>query len=69
MSCKLFDAALGKENGSPGMVVSMNDDSFSIATGDGSITVYSAQITGQKKQQALAFVQQIELKVGDQFGT
>jgi len=69
MSCKLFDAATGAENGSPGMVVSMNDDSFSIATGDGSITVYSAQITGQKKQPALAFAQQIELKVGDQFGT
>lgn len=66
---KLFDAAPGGKNGSPGMVPKIDQNSFSIATGDGSITVYSAQISGQKKQPAVAFAQQIQLKTGDQFGS
>lgn len=68
-TCKLFDAAAGDLKGLAGVVLEIGDESFTVATGDGSITIFSAQSPGQKKQPAGEFGAAIGLKVGDQFGS
>ncbi len=49
--CKLFDAAPSDQGGEPGSVTTIDDGSFSVATGDGAVTIKSAQPPGQKKHQ------------------
>jgi len=66
-TCKLFDATVGNKTGTPGTVVEIGDDSFTIASADGSIDILSAQPPGQKKQPAAEFVQSVNLQTGDRF--
>lgn len=65
-ACKLFDAAIGDKSGLPGTIVDITQTSFTVATGDGSIDIFSAQIPGQKKLSSADFIQATDLKVGDQ---
>ncbi|MEN8190684.1 MAG: methionyl-tRNA formyltransferase [Thermodesulfobacteriota bacterium] len=67
--CKIFDARKGTEPGKPGAVVSLSDDSFSIATGDGSIRVLVIQPAGSKKLGAAEFAKENGLTTGDTFGS
>lgn len=66
-TCKLFDATVSNKTGTPGTVVDIAADFFTIATADGSIDILSAQPPDQKKQQAAEFIQSVNLQAGDQF--
>lgn len=68
-TCKLFDAAIAEQTGTPGEILAVAETSFTVATGDGSIAIISAQVPGQKKQPAADFAAAIGLKAGDQFGS
>ncbi len=65
-TCKLFDARIGSKTGTPGTVVEIGEDFFTIATADGSIDILSAQPPGQKKLAAADFLNTIKLQVGSQ---
>lgn len=66
---KLFDASPGDQGGDPGTIISIEEDCFSVATGDGSISIMSAQAPGQKKSNAAEFIASLNLAVGDRFGS
>jgi len=62
---KFFDAAISDKNGSPGTIIDIGESSFTVATGDGSVEILSAQIPGQKKQPAADFIKAVGLKLAD----
>ena len=68
-TCKLYDAAIAEHTGTPGEILAVAEASFTVATGDGSIAIISAQVPGQKKQPAAEFAAAIGLNAGDQFGS
>jgi methionyl-tRNA formyltransferase len=65
--CSLFDAAPSAKKGDPGSVIDIAADAFTVATGDGAITITSAKPPGQKKLAAADFIASLNLKVGDRF--
>jgi methionyl-tRNA formyltransferase len=65
--CVFYDAAPSDQTAEPGTVIEIARDSFTVATGDGAITVSSAKPPGQKKLAAAEFVASLNLKVGDRF--
>jgi len=67
-TCKLFDAAVAERTGAAGEILAADDAGFTVATGDGAITILSAQIPGQKKQSASAFIESTGLKPGTKLG-
>lgn len=68
-ACKLFDASLSDHSGDPGTVTGIGEDSFNVATGDGAITIMSAQPPGKKKVKAAEFMKSLNLEIGDRFGS
>ena len=66
-TCALYDATPGDQQGEPGTVIGIAPDGFTVATGDGAITISSAKPPGQKKLAASDFVTSLNLMVGDQF--
>ena len=66
-TCKIFDVRVGSSPGTPGTVTDVREDSFTVATGDGSITILSAQPPGQRKQPAEEFIASLGVKTGDRF--
>ena len=67
--CKLFDAAKGDQYGEPGSITAIDDESFTVATGDGAVTIRSAQPPGQKKLNSNEFIKAMNLEVGRRFGS
>ena len=66
-TCSFFDAVPGGQPGTPGSVTEITAESFTVATGDGAITVSTAKPPGQKKLAAADFIANLKLKVGDRF--
>ncbi|MBT8347514.1 MAG: methionyl-tRNA formyltransferase [Desulfofustis sp.] len=66
-TCAFYDATPSDQQGEPGTVIEIAPDAFTVATGDGAITISSAKPPGQKKLAASDFVTSLNLKVGDQF--
>ena len=66
-SCAFYDASPSDQKGEPGTIIEITPDAFTVATGDGAITVSSAKPPGQKKLAASDFVASLNLKVGDRF--
>lgn len=66
-TCALYDATPGDQQGEPGTVIGIAPGGFTVATGDGAITINSAKPPRQKKLAASDFVTSLNLKVGDQF--
>ncbi|WP_022664805.1 methionyl-tRNA formyltransferase [Desulfospira joergensenii] len=66
--CKIFDARKGTGTGNPGKVILISDDSFTVATGDGSICVRVVQPRGSKKIPAREFMENAGLRQGDELG-
>lgn len=64
---KIFDAAISSESGTPGTILTIGESSFTVATGDGAVEIFSAQVPGQKKQPAAEFVQAAGLQAGTAF--
>ncbi len=67
--CRLFDTSRGTGKGNPGEVIAITDAAIEIATGDGSLLIHVLQPAGSGKIPAPEFVQNLELKVGDQFNS
>jgi len=67
--CKFFDAVKVKQSGDPGSVTSIDDQSFTVATSDGAISIRSAQPPGQKKLKSGEFIEAMNLEVGSRFGS
>ncbi len=65
--CAFYDATPSDQTGKPGTVIGIAPDSFTVATGDGAITVSSAKPPGQKKLAAADVITNLNLKVGDRF--
>ena len=65
--CAFYDVAPSDQTGEPGTVIGIAPDSFTVATGDGAITVSSAKPPGQKKLAAADVITNLNLKVGDRF--
>ena len=66
-TCALYDATPSDQQDTPGTVIEIGPDTFTVATGDGAIAVSSAKPPGQKKLAASDFVTSLNLTVGDQF--
>ena len=67
---KLFDSALGKTTSgkSPGEVVEVSAEGFTVAARGGSILVKRVQPAGSGKLPAAEYAQSVSLKAGDRFG-
>ena len=65
--CAFYDATPSDQKGKSGTVIGIAPDSFTVATGDGAITVSSAKPPGQKKLAAADVITSLNLKVGDRF--
>ncbi len=64
---KIFNARLGSGEGKPGEVISINEDSFEVAAGEGSIEILRVRANADKVT-AMEFVSQNKLEVGEVFG-
>ena len=64
---KIFDSGLSDAGGEPGAVVAIDDDSISIAAGEGAIRVKRLR-AGAGKVLAAEYVASSNLSVGDRFG-
>lgn len=75
---KIWKAAAGevkslnlKENQgpiTPGTILSVNDDTFQVATGQGALTVLELQLAGKKRMPVSEFLRGNKLKAGEGFG-
>jgi methionyl-tRNA formyltransferase len=65
--CRLFDCSPADAVGTPGSVIDIADDSFTVATGDGGITVQTIRPADGKKMAAAEFIAEFSLSVGDRF--
>ncbi len=65
---KIFDSSLAEAAGSPGEIVSIGDDSFVVATGDGAIEIRRVRADAGKVS-AGEYVASSSLVVGDMLGT
>jgi methionyl-tRNA formyltransferase len=68
-SCKIFDAKLGTGKGSAGTILTVDQASFTVATGDGAIVVQSIQQPKSKKQPARDFITHNNIQEGDRLGS
>lgn len=66
---KIFDSRPSTETGAPGTVISIGVDCFTIATADGSIEVLFVQPINSKKIPATEFAQNMQLMIGELFGS
>lgn len=63
---QIYDSEkLSKTGGEPGKVVAIDDTSLCVATGSSQIRVHRVKLEGEKKVAAKEFVEQTNLKVGD----
>ncbi len=65
--CRIFDCRPADAAGTPGSVIEIADDSFTVATGDGAITVQTIRPAGAKKMSAAEFIADFSLSLGDRF--
>jgi methionyl-tRNA formyltransferase len=68
-SCKIFDVKLAAGSGSAGTILSVDQTSFTVATGNGAIVVQSIQPSKRKKQPAQEFISLNKVREGDRFGS
>jgi methionyl-tRNA formyltransferase len=68
-SCKIFDAKLGTGAGSTGTIITVDEESFTVATGNGAIVVESIQPAKSKKQLAGEFITNNKVQEGDRLGS
>lgn len=66
-TCRLFDAAIGEGTGIPGEIIALNNDSITVATGDGAVNILVLQPVGSKKLPAPEFVEAHQVKCGHIF--
>lgn len=65
--CRIYDCRPADGAGTPGSVIDIGDDSFTVATGDGAITVQTVRPAGAKKMSAAEFIAEVSLSRGDRF--
>ncbi len=67
---KIFDSELraGATGGSPGEIIDITEQGFTVAATDGAILIKRVQLPGSPKIGAVEFASQIGLKVGDKLG-
>ena len=53
---------------SPGTVLSVAKDHFSVATGKGTLAIYSLQLEGKKRMSTHDFLLGVHLQPGEKFG-
>ena len=64
---KIFDSRLSDENGSPGEVISIDDDGFTVAASEGAINVRRVRADAGKVA-ATEYAAAVNLSVGDKLG-
>ena len=64
---KIFDSRLSDENGSPGEVISIDDDGFTVAASEGAINVRRVRADAGKVA-ATEYAAAVNLSVGDRLG-
>ncbi len=67
--CTIFDCSPATGTGTPGTVIGVAADSFTVATGDGAIAVQTVRPAGDKKMAAGEFITGVSLSVGDRFAS
>lgn len=67
---KVFDSAVlaGAARGSPGEIIDVTDQGFTVATRDGAIVIKRVQLPDSPKIGAVDFAEQVGLKIGDRLG-
>lgn len=67
---KIWDAAcaVSESDATPGTIVKVNKDSFSVQTGNGVLEVRELQIPGKKRMDAGAFLRGYQVKEGELLG-
>ena len=67
---KIFDSELraGATGGSPGEIIDITEQGFTVVATDGAILIKRVQLPGSPKIGAVEFASQIGLKVGDKLG-
>jgi methionyl-tRNA formyltransferase len=64
---RIYDSRLSRKSGSPGTVVAIDGESFTVAAGDGSVRIMRVRAEADKAS-AAEYVASSNLSVGDAFG-
>lgn len=58
-------AGMSTESPAPGMVITLDKESFTLATGEGALRIRSLQLEGKKRMSCAEFMRGYEVKVGE----
>lgn len=65
---KIWEAGVSDKKGTPGEVIDVSKDTFTVGCGEGSLVIKSLQIEGKKRMPAHDFMLGVKINPGDKLG-